>query len=101
MRIPIAALLSVVLTTSAFAQTERPDPTSPPPPRDTDSGKKTSSPKRTSCRAEAESQGLRGQKLRDHVQLCVQQARLDCLKQAIDKNITGRERVTFVRDCSR
>jgi hypothetical protein len=33
------------------------------------------------------------------MQLCVAQARIDCLKQAIDQKIVGRERKEFVRSC--
>jgi hypothetical protein len=32
---------------------------------------------------------LKGQERRDQIQLCVAQARIDCLKQAIDQKIVG------------
>jgi hypothetical protein len=56
--------------------------------------------KRATCRAEGEGQGLKGQKLRDHVQLCVQQARTACLNEAIAKNLRGAERKAFMRSCT-
>jgi hypothetical protein len=56
----------------------------------------------TSKRAEcqASTQSLKGQDRRDQMQLCIAQARLDCLKQAIDKKVVDREqRREFVRNC--
>jgi len=43
--------------------------------------------------------GTQGQQHQDQMQLCMAQAHLDCLKQAIDQNITGDERKEFVRTC--
>jgi hypothetical protein len=42
---------------------------------------------------------LQGQERHDQIQLCVAQARIDCLKQAIDRKIVGRERKEFVKNC--
>jgi len=55
------------------------------------------SSKRFACHTA--SQGLKGQEQRDQVQLCIAQARIDCLKQAIDQKIVGRERREFVKSC--
>lgn len=33
------------------------------------------------------------------MQLCVAQARIDCLKQAIDQKIVGPQRKEFVKSC--
>lgn len=46
------------------------------------------------------SQAIKGQARRDQIQLCMMQARLDCLKQAIDQNIVGPQRKEFVKSCS-
>ncbi|WP_128923562.1 hypothetical protein [Bradyrhizobium guangxiense] len=53
--------------------------------------------KRVTCLATTAS--LNGQDRRDQLQLCMAQARLDCLKQAIDQNIVGEERKSFVKTC--
>jgi hypothetical protein len=43
--------------------------------------------------------GTSGQEHQDQMQLCMAQAHLDCLKQAIDQKVTGDERKEFVRTC--
>jgi hypothetical protein len=42
---------------------------------------------------------MRGQEERDQMQLCMAQARFDCLKQAIDQRIVGPQRKEFVKSC--
>jgi hypothetical protein len=53
--------------------------------------------KRMAC--SGASQSLTGQDRNDRMQLCMAQARLDCLKQAIDQKIVGPERKDFVKSC--
>jgi hypothetical protein len=53
--------------------------------------------KRMACVTAA--RALKGQEHQDQMQLCMAQAHLDCLKQAIDQRITGDERKEFVRTC--
>jgi hypothetical protein len=48
----------------------------------------------------ARQQGLRGQQMRDTVQLCMEEARLSCTKQAIEKKIPAQERREFMRSCA-
>jgi hypothetical protein len=55
---------------------------------------------RVGCRAAAREKGLRGQPLRDAVQLCVAERRLACVKEAIERKIVGKERREFVRACA-
>jgi hypothetical protein len=45
------------------------------------------------------SQAVKGQARNDQMQLCMMQARLDCLKQAIDQNIVGPQRKDFMKGC--
>jgi hypothetical protein len=45
------------------------------------------------------SQGRKGQERQDMMQLCMAQARLDCLKQAIDQKVVGPQRRDFVKSC--
>jgi hypothetical protein len=53
--------------------------------------------KRGDC--QASTQSLQGQNKPDQMQLCVVQARLNCLKQAIDKKVVGQQRRDFVKNC--
>lgn len=53
--------------------------------------------KRMAC--SGASQSLTGQDRNDQMQLCMAQARLDCLKQAIDQKVVGPERRDFVKSC--
>lgn len=53
--------------------------------------------KRVTCLATTAS--LKGQDKRDQMQLCLAQARLDCLKQAIDQKIVGEIRKSFIKTC--
>jgi hypothetical protein len=55
--------------------------------------------KRADCRQAGRAKGLSGPDLVDHVSICVQEARLACLKQAIEQKIRGRERVSFISNC--
>lgn len=54
--------------------------------------------KRFACKAA--SQAMKGQEQRDQMQLCMMQARLDCLKQAIDQKIVGPQRKDFLNNCT-
>ena len=54
--------------------------------------------KKLACQTASEA--VKGQARKDQMQLCVMQARLDCLKQAIDQNIVGPQRKEFVKSCA-
>ena len=53
--------------------------------------------KKLACQTASEA--VKGQARQDQMQLCMMQARLDCLKQAIDQNIVGPPRKDFVKSC--
>ncbi|MGX1319518.1 hypothetical protein AB7M17_002971 [Bradyrhizobium sp. USDA 377] len=53
--------------------------------------------KRVTCLATTAS--LKGQDKRDQMQLCMAQARVDCLKQAIDQKVVGESRKSFIKTC--
>ncbi|WFU73696.1 hypothetical protein [Bradyrhizobium sp. CB2312] len=53
--------------------------------------------KRVTCLATT--QNFKGQEKRDQMQLCMAQARLDCLKQAIDQKIVGEARKSAIKTC--
>ena len=103
MRIPLGAMImSVALATTADAQSPSlPAPGTAPPAAETSPAVAAAVPvpatKRFACQTAA--QAAQGQDRRDQMQLCIAQARLDCLKQAIDQKIVGAERRDFVKNC--
>lgn len=98
MRIPLAAMVaSLAMVATAYAQTPTTPAATGPATVAPAAAVPVPSSKRFACHTA--SQGLKGQEQRDQVQLCVAQARVDCLKQAIDQKIVGRERKEFVKSC--
>jgi hypothetical protein len=94
---------SLTLASAAFAQsTPAPAPGGPAPASPATAGPAAAAPvavgKRMACRSA--SQALSGQDKKDQIQLCMVQARLDCLKQAIDQKIVGPQRRDFVKSCT-
>jgi hypothetical protein len=55
--------------------------------------------KRESCRQTVTGKNLGRHQARDQMQLCVAQARVECLKQAIDQKIRGAARRVYVKSC--
>jgi hypothetical protein len=99
MRILLSAMVAVGtlgLAIAAFAQSGAPTPT-PAVQAIAAPAAPVSPSKRYACRAA--SQAAQGQDRQDQMQLCMAQARLDCLKQAIDQKVTGLQRRDFVRTC--
>ncbi len=90
------ALGPLGLAIAAFAQSAAPAP-SPTVQTIAAPAAPVSPSKRYACRAA--SQSAQGQERQDQMQLCMAQARLDCLKQAIDQKIVGPQRREFVRTC--
>jgi hypothetical protein len=106
MKPPVLAFVSaasILLSTVAFAQTTpTPGPaaqTAAPAPSDSAAAAPAApSGKRLAC--QTASQALKGQDQRDQMQLCMAQAHLDCLKQAIDQKIVGPQRKDFLKTCA-
>jgi hypothetical protein len=88
------------LAMAAFAQSTNPPPPAPaaaaPAPTTPRSG---AAGKRGECLVAV--QGKSGQERHDQLQLCLAQARLDCVKQAIDQKVPNEARRDFVRNCVR
>ncbi|HMN73374.1 MAG TPA: hypothetical protein PKA55_16050 [Rhodoblastus sp.] len=91
--IAIAPAMLAFLVAAAVAQpapsTDAPKPAAP-----------AASPavsKRANCRAQASS--LRGPERADSMQLCMEEARLDCLKQAIAEKVVGAARKDYLKSC--
>ena len=99
MRISLAAVAaSLAIAATAYAQAPgTPAATDPATAAPAAAAVPVPSSKRFACHTAA--QGLQGQDRRDQIQLCVAQARIDCLKQAIEQKIVGRERREFVKSC--
>jgi hypothetical protein len=102
MKLPVIALVSsgsIVFSIAAFAQSAPAPAPAPAAPVQSNSAAAVPVPsgKRMAC--QTASQALKGQDRQDQIQLCMAQARLDCLKQAIDQKIVGPQRRDFVTTC--
>ncbi|GAA3850239.1 hypothetical protein AFIC_001146 [[Pseudomonas] carboxydohydrogena] len=70
----------------------------------TDGAQKSAKPavrvsKRDACRQKIAARHLKHREARDKMQLCVAEARVECLKQAIDRHVHPSQRRLFVRSC--
>ncbi|MCA6098087.1 hypothetical protein [Bradyrhizobium australafricanum] len=92
---------SLLISTAALAQTT-PAPATAPAAAPAQQGTSTAAPvpgaKRAACQSSA--RALKGQDRHDQMRLCMAQAHVDCLKQAIDQKITGPQRKDFVKSCA-
>jgi Spy/CpxP family protein refolding chaperone len=91
----IAATASFSMAIAAFAQSTTSTPAVPANPA---AAVPVASSKRFAC--QSASLGMKGQEQRDQIQLCMAQAHLDCLKQAIDQRIVGPQRKDFIKSCA-
>lgn len=96
----------VVMASPSFAQQPSPAPAPTAPTAGPDDHAPAASnaraavqKKRAACREAGTSQGLRGPDLQDQVAVCVLEARLACLKQAIAQKVRGRQRTDFIVKC--
>src|SRR5215204_6169073 len=117
MRLLIFAAVLAGFTTAVAAQTA-PDPAPAPAPSATPpaatppattppaatppaaSNVPTPSTPPVDCRGQAQAKGLRGQAARDAMQVCVEEQRVACVKEAVEKKIVGEQRREFVRACA-
>ena len=94
----IIAIGTLGLALAAFAQSTAPSPAPGPTVQaNTAAAAPVSPSKRYACRAAA--QAVQGQERADQMQLCIAQARVECLKQAIDQKIVGPQRRDFIQTC--
>jgi hypothetical protein len=98
--VALVSASSMVLSLAAFAQsTPTPAPTPAAPVQsNAAAAEPVSGGKRMAC--QTASQAMKGQDRRDQMQLCMAQAHLDCLKQAIDQKIVGPQRKDFLKTCA-
>ena len=100
---------ALIVAIEALAQSASPSPSPPapsPPPASTSPpvvqtvtapAAPVNPSRRFVCRAA--SQKYQGQDRADQMQLCMAQAHLDCLRQAIDQKVVGPQRRDFVQNC--
>jgi hypothetical protein len=98
------ALATVAATVALAQSTSAPAPAgstaATPPAAAAPAGPATApAPNGKKLACQSASQAMKGQARQDQMQLCMTQARLDCLKQAIDQNIVGPQRKDFVKSC--
>jgi hypothetical protein len=99
--IALVSASSLLVCAATFAQsTPSATPAAPAaaPVQDNAAAAPVPGAKRAACQSSA--LALKGQDKRDQMQLCMAQARLDCLKQAVDQKITGPQRKDFVKSCA-
>ena len=89
---PVGGALVLTLATVMPAYTQ-----APPKPPAVSSGQQASTGKRAAC--EASTLAIKEPEKRDKMQLCLSQARIDCLKQAFDQKLLGQQRTDFVKIC--
>jgi hypothetical protein len=84
----------------AFGQ-PTPAPRSSPEtaPSDQATPQVSTSAKQSACRQEGTNKGMQGADLRDYVAVCVLEARLACLKQAVAEKIRPPARRDFISKC--
>ena len=91
----VTALLTLAI--AAFAQSTPAPATAVPASANPAAAAPLAIGKRLACRTA--SRGMNGQEQKDQMQLCMAQARVDCLKQAIDQKIVDPQRKDFVNSC--
>ena len=92
------AIVALGLTLAALAQSSPPTP-APPPTAQINSAPAAPVAESKLFACQTAVKGLQGQDRQDQMQLCRAQARLDCLKQAIDQKVVGPQRRDFLRGC--
>lgn len=96
--VALVSATSLLVSVAAFAQsTSAPAPAAAPAQESTSTAPVPGA-KRAACQSAAKA--LKGQERHDQMQLCMAQAHLDCLKQAIDQKIVGPQRKDFVKSCA-
>lgn len=88
--------VAVLWLSCAFASA---DDTPSPAASDMPATALTQSSKRDDCRAQIKQQGLKAQAASDSIQICMAQARLDCTKDAVSRNLPNAQRRDFIRTC--
>ena len=92
---------SLLFSVAAIAQsTSTPAPATPTAAAQDNTAATAPVPGAKHAACQSSAQALKGQDKHDQMQLCMAQARLDCLKQAVDRKIIGPQRKDFVKSCA-
>ena len=95
----LAVFVSVLLLHNASAQAPLGSGAASPGPAAMPSGPSAGPSKAAACRDAARGSGVRGPDMQDEVQVCVAEAHIDCLKQAVAQKIRGPQRQEFIKSC--
>jgi hypothetical protein len=94
---------AAILLSGARLALGQPTPSPRPSPEAAPSNQTTpqmpAGAKRSACRQEGTNKGMRGADLQDYVAVCVLEARLACLKQAVAEKIRPPARRDFINKC--
>jgi hypothetical protein len=97
----LAAMLSTAASLSSFSQPASP-PARAPGSESTESEQDlqaSTAAKRRACRQDGTSKSMSGPDLQDYVAVCVLEARLACLKQAVAQKVRPPQRRDFIGKC--
>jgi len=84
---------------SAPPSASQPPAAQPDMPNNGGGGTASAPRKRVACRQQGQAKGLRGEALRNDMKVCLLQARLDCLKEAIAKNTPESQQRDYIKSC--
>jgi hypothetical protein len=95
----IAGVAAILVSAAHLASAQQPSTATP----SAEESKQGRSPgvqsKRQACRRDGQAKGSRGPDLQDYVAVCVAEARLGCLKQAVEQKVRGQARREFIGKC--
>ena len=95
-----SAAILIIGASLAFGQpTPAPRPSPEAAPSDQATPRAPTGAKRSACRQEGTNKGMQGADLQDYVAVCVLEARLACLKQAVAEKIRPPARRDFISKC--
>jgi hypothetical protein len=99
--VAVAGLVAILISAVALAQSDPPAPSSPEdvPKISNVTGAPQPVPAGKWLTCHTSAQALQGQDRKDQMQLCVAEAHLDCLKQAIAQKVVGPQRRDFIKTC--
>jgi hypothetical protein len=98
----IAGVAAILVSAANLASAQQPPSPTQPPTAGAEESKGRSpgvQNKRQACRRDGQAKGSRGPDLQDYVAVCVAEARLGCLKQAVEQKVRGQARREFIGKC--
>lgn len=100
MRVSLLGAVALLAVAPSLSFAQMPPPADQGPAMRQDSRpKRAANPRRDECRQSGTARGMRGPDLSSHIQICMQEARLSCMRQAADRRLAGRDRRDFIKQC--